>query len=231
VLVPGSDRYFIFEARFSPDAQWVSFTAFPWAFVTGRNAGPGQFTQIFVLPSNHKAGEQMARASGLSIGELELARELVTGLALRKRSVAEFAGELGISQEVVRKHVEEVLSKVRAPNLFEVYRKVFRREFVERYWVAMTEGESWNACGRWAPDGRTLYFVSDRGGPANVWGRRFDPEQGRPVGEAFQVTSLAGSARAFPRLYNWQLGVGPNRILVPLQEESGNLWVLENVAR
>jgi TolB protein len=41
---------------------------------------------------------------------------------------------------------------------------------------------------RWAPDGRALYFVSNRVGAADLWWQRLD-EDSNPVGEPRQVTS------------------------------------------
>ncbi len=41
-------------------------------------------------------------------------------------------------------------------------------------WRAMTEGTWFDDKPRWSPDGRILYFVSNRTGVANIWGRRFN---------------------------------------------------------
>ena len=41
---------------------------------------------------------------------------------------------------------------------------------------------------RWAPDGRTLYFLTNRGGFYNLAGIRFDPDRGIAVGQPFDVT-------------------------------------------
>ncbi len=61
-------------------------------------------------------------------------------------------------------------------------------------WLAATDGswirrltshEAADQAGRWSPDGRTLYFVSTRGGSAQVW------KIGVDGGEAEQVTRPA----------------------------------------
>ena len=44
---------------------------------------------------------------------------------------------------------------------------------------------------RWAPDGRTLYFISRR--PTsyfNLWAVRFDPERGTPIDEPYALTQF-----------------------------------------
>jgi len=83
---------------------------------------------------------------------------------------------------------------------------------------------------RWAPDGRTLYFLSNRGGFFNVWGLRFDSEQGRPVGEPFRVTAFESPGRMISsRIAVAEISVVRNKLAVPITEVSGNIWMLENV--
>ena len=55
-------------------------------------------------------------------------------------------------------------------------------------WIQMTDGKHWDDKPRWSPDGRTIYYVSERRGFFNVWGVHFDPLIGKPQGEPFQVT-------------------------------------------
>ena len=46
-------------------------------------------------------------------------------------------------------------------------------------WIRLTDGKQWDDKPRWSPDGKTIYFISDRDGFFNVWGIRFNPVQGR----------------------------------------------------
>ena len=48
----------------------------------------------------------------------------------------------------------------------------------------------WNPV--WAPDGKSLFFASDRGGTMNLWRVRIDEESGRPLGQAESVTVPSG---------------------------------------
>jgi serine/threonine protein kinase/Tol biopolymer transport system component len=57
----------------------------------------------------------------------------------------------------------------------------------ERVAIAAGESTDWNP--GWAPDGRTLYFSSDRGGTMNIWRVAVDPKTGRPSGEPFAMTA------------------------------------------
>ena len=52
-------------------------------------------------------------------------------------------------------------------------------------------GRDWNPA--WSPDGRYLYFVSDRGGSMNLWRVRIDEESGRALADPEPVTTPATS--------------------------------------
>jgi Tol biopolymer transport system component/DNA-binding winged helix-turn-helix (wHTH) protein len=94
----------------------------------------------------------------------------------------------------------------------------------------ITEGKFWDDKPRWAPDGRTIYFVSDRSGFLNVWGIRFDPAKGKPVGESFQVTAFESPSRMiFPRVAPLEMAIAGGRLFINITEASGSVWILENV--
>jgi Tol biopolymer transport system component len=99
-------------------------------------------------------------------------------------------------------------------------------------WIPITDGQSFDDKPRWSPDGRTIYFISSRGGALNVWGRRFDPGSGKPEGEVFRVTSFSGSGRVLPsQIARIEFGVTGDRLFLPITERDGNLWILENADR
>ncbi len=61
----------------------------------------------------------------------------------------------------------------------------------ERVAVTGGAGRSWDAA--WSPDGRYLYFVSDRSGSMNLWRVRIDEGSGRPLADPEAVTTPATS--------------------------------------
>ena len=99
-------------------------------------------------------------------------------------------------------------------------------------WTRITEGSDYNDKPRWSPDGRMIYFISNRTGFFNVWGRRFDPATGQPAGEAVRVTNFESPGRMIPpRIVTIELSLAADRLVVPIMEVSGSIWILENVNR
>jgi len=88
----------------------------------------------------------------------------------------------------------------------------------------------WTAQPRWAPDGKTLYFVSRRAGFINVWGRRFDPRQGTPVADAFPVTDFDTPSRmVLPQINGLHIALVHKHLILPMTDVSSSIWVLDNV--
>ncbi len=99
-------------------------------------------------------------------------------------------------------------------------------------WTRISEGSDFNDKPRWSPDGRMIYFISNRTGFFNVWGRRFDPAHGQPMGEAVRVTDFESPSRMIsPRIVPIELSLSADRLVVPIMEVSGSIWILENVNR
>ena len=97
-------------------------------------------------------------------------------------------------------------------------------------WTRITQGQFWDDKPRWAPDGKTIYFISSHGGFFNVWGIRFDPKAGKPIGEPFRVTSFDSPAQMlYPRVQALEMCVARDRLALHIMEVSGNVWMLENV--
>jgi len=65
-----------------------------------------------------------------------------------------------------------------------------------------------------------------------VWGIRFDPLSGKADGEPFRITSFQSpSQMVSPVIAVSEIGVSAHRLILPILEASGSIWVLENVDR
>jgi Tol biopolymer transport system component/DNA-binding winged helix-turn-helix (wHTH) protein len=99
-------------------------------------------------------------------------------------------------------------------------------------WRAVTDGAWFDDKPRWGPDGRVLYFVSNRSGVANVWGRGFDTSTGSPVGEPFPVTSFQSAQfQLTPQTVRMDIAVTATHLLLPMSESRSEIWMLDRVDR
>ena len=98
--------------------------------------------------------------------------------------------------------------------------------------IRITDVRQWADKPRWSPDGKTIYFLSDRRGFFNVWGVHFDPVKGRPQGEPFQVTSFETPTLMIPKnAAAVEVSLTDDRLVLPIVQTSGNIWILDNVDR
>jgi len=81
----------------------------------------------------------------------------------------------------------------------------------------------------WSPDGRTIYYLSDREGPLSVWARRVDPASARPLGEPFLVFRFQNANQSIEStagyLGNIGLSVSRNSLVFSAVEHRGNIWL------
>jgi len=99
-------------------------------------------------------------------------------------------------------------------------------------WRAITDGAWFDDKPRWGPDGKILYFVSNRTGIANVWGRRFDSSAGTPIGDPFPVTSFRSAQFLLtPRTVQMDIAITATHLLLPMTESRSEIWMLDQVDR
>ncbi len=84
---------------------------------------------------------------------------------------------------------------------------------------------------RWAPDGRTIYFVSQQNTSFfNLWGIRIDTARGKPIGEPFSLTHFDTPGLVIsPDVSSTEIGISARRALLTMASVTGNLWMLDNV--
>jgi Tol biopolymer transport system component len=100
-------------------------------------------------------------------------------------------------------------------------------------WSAVAPDHQWADKPRWAPDGRTLFFISRKStGYYNLWGVRMDPESGTPIAAPFQITRFDSSAMMIdPNMATSEIAVAPGRLAVTMARIGGSIWMLSDVDR
>lgn len=100
-------------------------------------------------------------------------------------------------------------------------------------WTRIASDHAWPDKLRWAPDGRTLYFLSKApSGFFNVWGVRVDPERGAQVGAPFQVTRFDSPRRHIdPSNSTCELGIARGVLTLPMRTVKGSIWLLAMAGR
>jgi Tol biopolymer transport system component len=99
-------------------------------------------------------------------------------------------------------------------------------------WIPVTDGSKLERDPAWSPDGRFLYFISERDGFRCIWARPLNAVTKQPSGESFAVRHFH-SARFSLRHVGSQgfltgLSVGEGVLVFSLGELKGNVWLEEN---
>ncbi|MBI4421557.1 MAG: PD40 domain-containing protein [Gemmatimonadetes bacterium] len=66
--------------------------------------------------------------------------------------------------------------------------------------IQLTHAPGFDGWPTWAPDGKSVYFVSERSGSSNIWQLDVDPRSGLPRGDPRQVTSYADARIQYPKV-------------------------------
>jgi eukaryotic-like serine/threonine-protein kinase len=100
-------------------------------------------------------------------------------------------------------------------------------------WVRVAPDHAGPDKPRWAPDGRTLYFLSRHSTSyLNLWGIQFEPERGTPVGEPFALTDFGSPTLAIsPDLTRSEMDVSARSAVLTMKTTAGSIWMLDNVDR
>jgi Tol biopolymer transport system component len=95
-------------------------------------------------------------------------------------------------------------------------------------WIAVTEGTAVNDRATWSPDGRRIYFTSDRSGFTGIYTRALDPATKQPREEARVVRDFQHISRSMGDMdaNDVSLAVAGDALIFPLAEVSGNIWLM-----
>ena len=94
-------------------------------------------------------------------------------------------------------------------------------------WIAVTSAGNTDADAAWSRDGRTLYFTSNRDGSVCLWAVRLDPATKKPLGEPFAVRHFHASPRRYSDAVYPMFSLGPDRIVISLEQVQSDLWMMQ----
>jgi Tol biopolymer transport system component len=96
-------------------------------------------------------------------------------------------------------------------------------------WIAVTEGTSVDDGVAWSPDGRRLYFRSDRSGFVGLYTRALDAATKQPTGEVQVVRDFRQITRSMGDIDPNVVSVAVTRdaLIFPLAEWSGDVWLMQ----
>ena len=97
----------------------------------------------------------------------------------------------------------------------------------ESEWVVVTEGQYVDEESDWSPDGRVLYFISERDGWRCLWAQRLDPESKRPDGAPFALQHFHQKRHAMIQTVEGpqRIAVATDAVYFSIQELAGNIWM------
>jgi Tol biopolymer transport system component len=93
-------------------------------------------------------------------------------------------------------------------------------------WIRVTDGRFLDRNPVWSPDGRMLYFLSERDTFRCIWAQRLDASH-KPGGEPFAVAHFHDAMRSLMNIDSpGEIGVtvGKNRLIYAAGELKGNIW-------
>jgi len=99
----------------------------------------------------------------------------------------------------------------------------------EEKWVEIISAGNVNDKPRWGPNGNILYFLSNRERNLGVWMQRLDPATKKPVGEpqSLRQFPLIRQSLETMSLVSLELAVGRDRLVLPVGELTGSIWLME----
>ena len=99
-------------------------------------------------------------------------------------------------------------------------------------WIAVSDGEALERDPAWSPDGRFLYYISERDGFRCVWARQLDPVTKHPAGDAFAVRHFHSARFSLRQVgsrgFLTGLTVGDGALVFAMGELKGNVWLETN---
>jgi WD40 repeat protein len=98
----------------------------------------------------------------------------------------------------------------------------------EHEWIPVTDEEGWADKPRWSPDGKWIYFLSNRDGFFCLWAQRLEADTKRATGPPVSISHFHGSRLSMSNVGAggvMEISVARDKIAFNLGELTGNIWV------
>jgi Tol biopolymer transport system component/DNA-binding winged helix-turn-helix (wHTH) protein len=97
-------------------------------------------------------------------------------------------------------------------------------------WLVLTDPHTIADKPRWSPDGRIIYYLRADRGFYNVWAQPFDSTSGTVAGAPYQITHFENPEfRLWQDRGRFELCVSPSRLILPISETAGSVWITHDV--
>ncbi|HTA71467.1 MAG TPA: protein kinase [Bryobacteraceae bacterium] len=96
-------------------------------------------------------------------------------------------------------------------------------------WIPITDGQRLDREPRWSPDGKLLYFLSERDGFRCFWAQHLDPATKHPAGAPFAVQHFHRTRFSIRYQDTGTVGFGiaRDKIVFAMGETTGNIWMVQ----
>ena len=97
-------------------------------------------------------------------------------------------------------------------------------------WIRISDGINMDRNQYWSPDGKLMYFLSERDSFRCVWAQKLDMDMKRPMGAPFPVFHAHNAVRNLMNIdgpAQVSLSVGGGRLVFAMGEITGNLWTTD----
>ena len=93
-------------------------------------------------------------------------------------------------------------------------------------WIELEDGSHWVGSPRWSPDGRLLYYLSDRDEFTCIWALPLDPTTKRPAGDPFAVLHAHRDTMKMvgPNKGAFSMAIGGRRLVFNAAEMTGEVY-------
>jgi Tol biopolymer transport system component len=96
------------------------------------------------------------------------------------------------------------------------------------HWTFVTDAKFMTDKPRWSRDGKLLYYLQLERDFLNMWAQRVDLDTGVPAGGPIRVTHLNTPGRQIPAVMGRiEPSVSATRLILPIVEVTGGIWILD----